>query len=110
MKALTLQEMQKMQKELHEKYGKGWIQLSPENGHYSVLWALGEMGEVIDVIKKQGHKKIMNDAETRTHFIAELSDVMMFLMDILTCYGISSEEFRESYIQKHLYNMKRWEE
>ena len=95
MKDLSIGDMRRMQDELQKKYGADWIQLTPENGHYSVLWAVSEIGEVVDVIKKQGDQAIMEDPETREHFISEVADVTMFLMDLLTCYHISTEEFAD---------------
>lgn len=37
-----------------------------------------EVGEVADIIKKKGDNHIMNDEETRNHFLEELSDVLMY--------------------------------
>lgn len=109
MKIMDIQRMQDIQKELQAKYGEDWIQMAPENGHYSVLWAIGEVGEMIDIIKKQGWEAIMNDAQTREDFIKEWVDVMMFMMDITLCYNISPEEITRLYEAKHAYNMKRWD-
>ena len=110
MKEISLTTMLEMQKQLHKKYGQDWIKLIPENGHYSVLWMFGEMGEMVDIIKKEGHEAIMSVPETREAFLAEMVDVMMFMLDVMTCYDITPEEFSRSYKTKHLYNMKRWED
>ncbi len=62
---ISIERMFEIQAELHEKYsekfGERWFDIVPENGHYSLLWAMGEMGEIVDIIKKQGHEKIMSD-------------------------------------------------
>lgn len=100
--------MMEIQAQLYEKYGDDWIKKTPENGHYSLLWAMGEMGEIVDIIKKQGYKKIMDDQNVRDDFIKEIVDVMMYMTDLITCFGISAEEFSKVYEEKHAYNMKRW--
>ncbi len=105
---ISVERMLEIQAELYEKYGKDWISKTPENGHYSLLWAMGEMGEIVDIIKKQGHIKIMNDESVRTDFVKELVDVMMYMSDLMTCFDISAEEFSKIYEEKHAYNMKRW--
>ena len=106
---MTLARMQEIQKELQEKYKDYWRQVAPENGHFSLLWAVGEMGEVIDIIKKMGYDAIMDDPDTRREFIREMVDVLMYMTDTMLCYGITPEEMTEVYEEKHAYNMHRWE-
>lgn len=101
-------EMRNIQLELQEKYKDKWRPLSPELGAEQLLWLMIELGEVADVIKKQGNQKIMEDQEVRTHFIEEMADVMMYYNDVLLCYGISIEELKKVYLEKHERNMKRW--
>ncbi len=105
---ISIERMMKIQAELHEKYGKDWFKRCPENGHYSLLWAMGEMGEIVDIIKKQGHEKIMADEVVRNDFVKEIVDVMMYMTDLMACFDISAEEFSKVYEDKHAYNMKRW--
>lgn len=106
---MSISRMQEIQRELQAKYGDDWIQMAPENGHYSVLWAIGEVGEMIDIIKKQGYDAIMNDPDVRTDFIKEWVDVMMFMTDVTLCFDMSAEEITRLYEEKHAYNMKRWD-
>ena len=73
-----------------------------------MLWMIGEIGEVIDIIKKHGTEAVNQDAELRTQLIEELADVLMYYNDILLCYDISAEELKRSYISKFEKNMKRW--
>ncbi len=47
-------EMQEMQKALQERYKDKWVPLSLEVGKNNLLWMIGEVGEVIDIIKKNG--------------------------------------------------------
>ena len=61
---------------------------------------IGEIGEVIDIIKKHGGEKASQDAELREHLIEELVDVLMYYNDVLLCYGISAEDLKQSYISK----------
>ena len=46
-------EMQKMQKELQEKYKDKWEPIDAETGKNKLLWMIGEIGEVIDIVKKK---------------------------------------------------------
>lgn len=46
----SIKEMLEMQKELQEKYKDKWEPISPETGRNKMLWMIGEIGEVIDII------------------------------------------------------------
>lgn len=100
--------MQAIQKELQEKYFDKWGGLSPKKGRDSLLWMMIEAGEAADIIKKLGDKGIMEDEETRRHFIEEMCDVMMYFNDVLLCYSVTPEEVEKIYKEKHERNMKRW--
>ena len=67
-----------------------------------------EAGEVADIIKKKGDDAILNDPETRHHFTEEVCDVLMYLNDVLLCYGITPNEVENVYLEKHKRNMSRW--
>ena len=108
MEDLGLAEMQAMQRRLREKYEDRWGKLAPEKGREQLLWMIGEAGEVADVIKKRGDGAIQHEPEIRTHFIEEMCDVLMYFNEVLLCYGVSQEEFRQIYVQKHERNMSRW--
>lgn len=101
-------EMQAIQRELQEKYRDKWPPLSPENGRSTLLWMLSEAGEIADVIKKKGDRRIVEDEAVRTHFVEEMCDVMMYFNDLMICYGITPEELRQIYLEKHRKNMERW--
>lgn len=105
---LNFTEMQAIQRELQEKYFDKWGGLFREKGRETLLWMLIEAGEAADVIKKRGDEEILNNPETRAHFIEELCDVMMYFNDLLLCYNIAPEELAEIYREKHKRNMKRW--
>lgn len=101
-------EMQEIQKQLQEKYKGRWSPLSPDTGKDKLLWLMIELGEVADVLKKEGTAKVMADYDVRRHFIEEMADVMMYFNDVMLCYGISVEELKEIYLDKHQKNMERW--
>ena len=103
-----INEMLEMQKALQEKYKDQWKPICPERGKDQLLWMIGEIGEVIDIIKKHGAEKANGDKALRGHLIEELADVLMYYNDVLLCYGITAEELKETYIRKFEKNMKRW--
>lgn len=103
-----LNEMQEMQKKLQNKYKEQWEPISPETGKNKLLWMVGEIGEVIDIIKKHGGEKICTEAGLRKELTEELADVLMYYNDVLLCYGISADELKKSYQKKFENNMKRW--
>lgn len=108
MREFTIHEMQEMQKTLQEKYKDKWEGISAEVGQNKLLWMVGEIGEVIDIVKKNGGSKASQDAQLRNNLIEELADVLMYYNDVLLCYDISSEELKSAYVNKFEKNMKRW--
>jgi len=108
MSEFTIHEMQEMQKTLQEKYQDKWEALSAEAGKNHLLWMIGEIGEVIDIVKKHGGTNASQDANLRKDLVEELADVLMYYNDVLLCYGISSDELKSAYVQKFHKNMHRW--
>lgn len=108
MSEFSISEMITMQKALQEKYRDKWEKISPEAGKHKLLWMIGEIGEVIDIVKKNGDTKAVEDDDLRKHLIEEMADVLMYYTDVLLCYGIGEEELKETYITKFEKNMKRW--
>lgn len=104
----SINEMQEMQKSLQDKYRDRWEQISPETGKNKMLWMVGEIGEVIDIIKKNGDIKASRDNEIRKQLVEELADVLMYYNDILLCYEISADELKKVYIEKFKKNINRW--
>lgn len=103
-----INEMQEMQKALQEKYKHKWGGLSPEIGKNQLLWMIGEIGEVIDIVKKHGGQKASTDEALRTDLIEEMADVLMYYNDVMLCYGITADELKQAYTAKFEKNMKRW--
>lgn len=108
MSNFSINEMQSMQKELQDKYKEKWERICPETGKNKFLWMIGEIGEVIDIIKKNGDKSAVADSSVREHLIEEMADVLMYYNDVMLCYGITEDELKQAYIEKSQKNMKRW--
>ncbi|MCR5716680.1 MAG: MazG-like family protein [Lachnospiraceae bacterium] len=100
--------MQEMQRALQEKYKDKWESIGPETGKNKLLWMVGEIGEVIDIVKKNGGTKACTDPDIRKDLVEEMADVLMYYNDVMLCYGISAEELKKSYSEKYQRNMKRW--
>lgn len=101
-------EMQRLQKTLHDKYKDKWGPVSPKIGKDMLLYLMIELGEAADIIKKKGNRKILEDKEVREHFIEDLADVMMYFNDVMLCYDISVDELKEVYRRKSKKNLSRW--
>ena len=104
----SMSEMQEMQRVLQDRYQDQWEPICPETGQNKMLWMIGEVGEVIDIVKKHGGSKASADAELRKALIEELADVLMYYNDVLLCYGISVDELKRVYQEKKKKNMSRW--
>ena len=103
-----INEMLAMQEQLQEKYKDKWEHISPEVGKNKLLWMIGEIGEVIDIVKQNGGAKACENSEIRKELVEELADVLMYYNDVLLCYGITAEELKQAYSEKFDKNMKRW--
>ena len=108
MAEFTINEMQEMQKELQEKYKDKWEPICPEIGQNKLLWMIGEIGEVIDIVKKNGGRNASEDLNLRAELVEELADVLMYFNDVMLCYGITEDELKKSYIQKFERNLNRF--
>ena len=108
MSKLDFETMHAMQTELHERYKDKWTPISPAVGREKLLWMMAEMGEVADIMKKQGNEKIMTDSEVREHFIEELCDTLMYFNDVCRCYNVTPDELENTYLTKHKRNLQRW--
>ena len=96
-----------MQRKLQDKYKEKWESIGPETGKNKLLWMIGEIGEVIDIVKKNGGTKACSDAKLRNNLVEEMADVLMYYNDVMLCYGISAEELKQSYLEKYKKNMGR---
>ena len=108
MEDFSIGEMQQMQKALQEKYRHKWEPICPEVGKNKLLWMIGEIGEVIDIVKKHGGENAAANEDVRVQLVEELADVLMYYNDVLLCYGIGAEELTRAYTEKFEKNMTRW--
>ena len=53
----SINEMQEMQRLLQDKYKDKWEPIGPETGKNKLLWMVGEIGEVVDIVKKLWEQK-----------------------------------------------------
>ena len=104
----SINEMQEMQKALQDKYRDQWEPICAEIGQNKLLWMIGEIGEVIDLVKKHGGATASTDEVLRTALVEEMADVLMYYNDVMLCYGISADELKQAYSEKFEKNMKRW--
>ena len=104
----TINEMQEMQRVLQNKYKDKWEPICAETGKNKLLWMIGEVGEVIDIVKKHGGEMACTDPGLREQLVEEMADVLMYYNDVLNCYGISPEELKAAYTEKFQRNMSRW--
>jgi len=104
---ITIEEMMELSDELFEKHKDEWRAKTPDSNIYWLAWLVGEIGEVIDIIKKQGPEKIMKDEKIRQKTLEEITDCYMYLADILNRYQFKGEEFSKAYFDKMKHNLKR---
>ena len=104
----TVEEMLQMQRLLQEQYQDRWEPISVETGKNKLLWMIGEVGEVIDIVKKHGGANAAADAALRKDLVEEMADVLMYYNDVLLCYGITTDELKRAYTEKFEKNMNRW--
>lgn len=105
-KTLTIKDTLDGSVKQHKFYKGKWKPLVKESVIDKTLWLVGELGEVIDIIKKNRPDDITDDKNIRAEFIKEVVDCYMYLADILNCYGISSKEISSTYFKKLDFNLK----
>lgn len=66
-----------------------------------------EVGECISIIKKKGDLAIMDDPIVRAAFLEEMGDILMYYVEIMRRYQITSKELTEILLLKHTKNMSR---
>ena len=108
MAEFSINEMQAMQRTLQEQYRHKWEPIEAATGQNKLLWMIGEIGEVIDIVKKNGGEAASTDPALRRELVEELADVLMYYNDVLLCYGIEADELKQIYTEKFNTNMARW--
>lgn len=107
---LNFTQMLDMQKKLLAAHPH-WTPHTPEFAKDSLLWAFEEMGEIVAILKKKGGQAVAEDPAVRACFLDEVSDVLMYLTDMLDCVGATPAEIATAYRDKHNYNLDRnWKE
>lgn len=104
---LRISEMLMLSKTLWEKNKDNWSPMEPKYGKSFILYMIEEIGEVISIIKKKGEDEIMDNNEVRERFIEEMGDVLMYYIDVLNRFNVTSEEFSKIYLNKYVSNMDR---
>ena len=104
----SINEMQEMQKTLQDKYKDKWEPICADIGQNKLLWMIGEIGEVIDIVKKYGGRRASSDETLRKDLVEEMADVLMYYNDVMLCYGITADELKQAYSKKFEKNMQRW--
>ena len=108
MEDFGINEMQELQRALQDKYKGKWEPICPETGRNKLLWMIGEIGEVIDIIKKSGGREAVENSGLRGRLVEELADVLMYYNDVLLCFGVPAGELGAAYREKFEKNMERW--
>ena len=109
MESLNLETLLEMQRKLQDKYASVWEPTSVDTGKNNLLWMVGEIAEVADIIKKNGDHPAVEEPALREHLLEEMSDVLMYYFKVMLCYDISAGELQEAYLAKYKRNWTRWE-
>ena len=104
---LSISQMMQLQKELFEPHKDKWQPMEPEYGKDFILYMIEEVGEAIAILKKKGHRAVMEDPAVREAFLTEMADVLMYYHDILLRFHVTPEEISEAYAKKHGIDMQR---
>ncbi len=106
-KDLKISELKQMQLKLYELNKEKWNDMDPNHAKDHILYMIEEIGECISIIKKKKIDNIMNDEHIRNRFIEEMSDVLMYYIEVLNRLNVSAEEFTNIYMQKYNTNLNR---
>ena len=83
---LNISELKEMQFKLYELNKENWNDMEPKFAKDHMLYMIEEIGECIAIIKKKKIDNIMNDEKIRNRFIEEMSDVLMYYIEVLNTY------------------------
>ncbi len=104
---LSISQLMTMQQALYELHKDKWTPREPEFGKEHILYMIEEIGETIAILKKKGSGSVVEDEAVRAAFLEEMSDILMYYIDVLLCFHVTPEEFFEAYEKKHRRNMGR---
>ena len=106
-KVIDFNDMVIMQRELQDLHKDDWENPCPAAAKHQMLYMVEELGECIAIMKKKGDSMIMENPAVRANLCTEISDVLMYLSNVMLCYDISGEELSRAYLNKHKHNMHR---
>ena len=86
MEDFSINEMQKMQRSLQDKYKDRWEPICPETGQNKMLWMVGEIGEVIDIVKKHGAVNALTQEELRKDLVEKWQ--MFLCITMMCCFAM----------------------
>ncbi len=107
MSDFSIKDMLAMQQTLQEKYKDKWETICPEAGKHKLLWMLGEVGEVIDIIKKNGDKKTVEDSAVRQQLVEEMADVQVMLLQMAYLLKTDIQSMADIKLNRQLERIKR---
>ena len=107
MEDFSIGEMQQMQKALQEKYRHKWEPICPDVGKSELLWMIGEIGEVIDIVKKHGGENAAANEDVRVQLVEERPTSSCTTTTFCSAMG-SARELKRAYTEKFEKNMTRW--
>lgn len=104
---ITINEMIDYSQRLWEKHKDEWAPMEPGYAYIFLLWLIGELGEVVEVIKKEGQEAVVRNRKVRHKMIEEIVDCFAYLVEVMNRFKISGGEFSQEYHKKMRYNLRR---
>ncbi len=104
---LSVSDMMQLQRDLFELHKDTWVPREPEYGKEHILYMMEEVGETIAILKKRGSEDVLADPDVRSAFLEEMSDILMYYIDILLCFHVTPKEISDAYLKKHNRNIHR---
>lgn len=104
---LTISQLMQLQQKQFESHKDQWNPRYPAHGKDHILYMIEEIGETVAILKKKGEAGILADPAVRDAFLEEMSDVLMYYVDILLCYRVTPEEISEAFQKKAQRNLDR---
>jgi len=100
MEIFGFHQMQTIKKELQESCDAKRESNCPIQGQNELLWTLGGIAEVTEIVRDNGDMRIMQDMEVRKQFVEELYEVVMYVNDMMQYYDITPQDLQEVHAEK----------
>lgn len=100
MEIFGFHQMQKIKKELQESCDAKRESNCSIMEQNELLWMIGEIAEVTEIVRKNGDVRIMQDMEVRKQFVEELYEVVMYVNDMMQYYDITPQDLQEVHAEK----------